>query len=79
MEPRRLPQTRQQRISIATYLSARTTLLAACRSYRQWAKSDPSRASHWLGHLRNNQIHLANLRDAERVPMLSQGAGVYWR
>ena len=66
----------RQSISIATYLAARTTLIYKAICYRQWAKSEPDKAAHYLGHLRNTQRQLLMLRQAERLPMLAQGGGV---
>lgn len=57
-----------QRVSQATYLSARQSLLSKARSYRQWMKSDPSRHDHWFGWLKNQQRHMMQLRQAERIP-----------
>lgn len=67
--------TTRQRVSLATYLAARKQLLWDASCYRQWAKSEPDNAEHWLGHLRNKQRQMAELRKAERLPMLAQGAG----
>lgn len=57
----------QQRVSQATYKSARQSLLSSVRSYRQWMRSDPTRRDHWRAWLKQQQRHMLHLRQAERV------------
>jgi hypothetical protein len=57
-----------QRVSQSTYLAARTTLLYKAICYRQWSKSEHSRVSFYMAHLKNTQRQLLMLRQAERVP-----------
>lgn len=56
-----------QRVSLATYLAARATLVEKAICFRQWARSEPARARHYLGHLKATQRQLAMLRQAERI------------
>ena len=65
----------RERISIATYLAARQRLLWHAICCRQWAKSDPKRADHWVARLKTIQRQLLSIRQAERLPMLAQGGG----
>lgn len=58
----------RERVSLATYLAARPTLLYKAICYRQWARSDPDKAQHYGEHLRTTQRQLAMLRAAERMP-----------
>jgi hypothetical protein len=63
----------RERISLATYFAARNRLVYKAVCYRQWAKSEPAKADHYLGHLRNTQRQLLAIRNAEKLPMLAQG------
>ncbi len=65
-----------QRVSLATYLVARATLVYKAVCYRQWMRSEPERAEHYRGHLKNTQRQLWMLRTAERIPALEQGGGL---
>ena len=64
----------RERISLATYLAARSRLLWDATCYRQWSKSDP--ANGWVSRLKATQRQLNALRQAERLPMLTQGGGL---
>lgn len=66
----------RERVSLATYLAARPTLLYKAVCYRQWARSEPDKAKHYGEHLRVTQRQLAALRQAERLPLLAQGGGL---
>jgi hypothetical protein len=57
-----------QRVSLATYLAARATLVYDAVCYRQWMRSERERADHYRGHLKNTQRQLAMLRMANRLP-----------
>jgi len=57
-----------QRVSQGTYLAARATLVEKAICYRQWARSEPTRAEFYRGHLKATQRQLWMLRVAERLP-----------
>ena len=60
-------QIARERVSVATYLAARPTLLHKALCYRQWARSEPSKAKDYRGWLKITQRQLLALRRAERI------------
>ena len=67
-EARRAPMPERQTVTIGTYLAARATLVEKAICYRQWARSEPALAQHYLAHLKKTQRQLAALRAAKRIP-----------
>jgi hypothetical protein len=57
-----------QTVTLATYLAARRTLVEKAICYRQWMRSEPAKALHYLAHLRMTQRQLLALRQARRIP-----------
>lgn len=60
---------RRERVSTATYHAARYRLLHTALSYRQWTRSDPTKAAFWKAHLKKTQRQLLSLWHAERIPV----------